>query len=108
MRQRLFTAFFILLALALAMGPGPAAAKVNGKFAIALMLPGSLNDGSWNAVAYKAGRQLEATLGIKVTVQEQVKDSDAERVMRGYAAQGYDLIIGHTFNWLDQLYKVSK
>lgn len=108
MKRRLFMVLMAGLALALALVPGSAVAKVGGKFAVALMLPGSLNDGSWNAVAYKAGRQLEATLGIKVTIQEQIKDSDAERALRGYAAQGYDLIIGHTFNWLDQLYKVSK
>ena len=99
---------FVTLAFFATMIPGNAIAKVNGKFAVALMLPGSLNDGSWNAVAYRAGKQLETTMGIKVAIQEQIKDSDAERVMRRYASQGYDLIIGHTFNWLDQLYKVSK
>ena len=108
MKRRFLTVVISLLAMAWLMGPGTAVAKVDGKFAVAVVLPGSLNDGSWNAVAYKAGKQLEATLGIKVAIQEQVKDSDAERVIRTYAAQGYDLVIGHTFNWLDQLYKVSK
>lgn len=78
----------------------PATASGDG-LKIAMLLPGTINDGGWNASAY-AGLQLaEERLGAEITYSEKVDASDFEEVFRGYAELGYDLILGHGFQFGD-------
>ena len=106
--KRVFWSILLVIGVFLVVGASSAYAKVDGRFAVALVLPGSLNDGSWNATAYRAAKQLESTLGVKLTVQEHIKPTEVERVFRTFASKGYDIVIGHTFLYLDAILKVAK
>ncbi len=66
---------------------------------VALVLPGSISDGGWNQQAYEGLKQVEAKGGFKTTLSENVKQSDIPQVVRGYADDGYDLVIGHGFQF---------
>jgi basic membrane protein A and related proteins len=68
-------------------------------FRVAMVLPGSIADGGWNQQAYEGLKQLEKTPGYKVAYTENVKQSDIPQVVRGYADDGYDLVIGHGFQF---------
>lgn len=74
---------------------------------VALLTPGSVNDGGWNALAYAGLKQIETTMGAKVDQQEasgtQIKDA-----MRAYAQKGYDLIFGHGFEYNSVALEVAK
>ena len=65
---------------------------------VALVLPGSITDGGWNQGAYEGLKALEAK-GFKITFTENVAQAAIPQVVRGYADDGYDLIIGHGFQF---------
>ena len=74
---------------------------------VALMLSGPISDMGWNASAYEGLEQAEKDFGIETAYQESIAQSDIEEVFRGYAQQGYDLIIGHGFQFADTALKVA-
>jgi len=60
---------------------------------IALLLPGSANDGSFNQKGYNALLHLK-DLGYEVTYSEKVSAADQLQSLREYAGMGYNIIIG--------------
>jgi basic membrane protein A len=86
--------------------PATLAAPAEKEMMVALLLPGSINDAGWNASAYKGLKEIEA-MGIKTAYTESVPLSDMEAAFRGYAEQGYTLIIGHGFEFSDAALKVA-
>lgn len=68
---------------------------------VAMLLPGNINDHGWNAEAYLGLTTIESELGAEIAFSEKVDASDYEEVFRGYAELGYDLIIGHGFQFGD-------
>jgi basic membrane lipoprotein Med (substrate-binding protein (PBP1-ABC) superfamily) len=74
----------------------PAAKPVEGKFKMGLLTPGSVNDQGWNTMAYNALKQVEKDLGAEVANVELKQDpASYEKAFRDFAAQGYQLILGH-------------
>jgi len=65
---------------------------------IALVLPGSIADAGWNAHAYQALQELAAQ-GYETAYTESCPIPDMEAALRTYAEEGYDLIIGHGFEF---------
>ncbi len=84
---------------------GESQADISG-MKLALILGGSAKDGSWNEAGAEGATGLES-LGVEVVIAEQIPDPDAERVIRQYAEQGFDLIIGHSFNHQDAIFTVA-
>ena len=78
------------------------------RFRVALLLTGAIDDQGWNASAYNGLLAIKKELGYEVAFAEKLGAPDYEEVMRGYAAQGYDLIIGHAFAFLDPAKKLQK
>jgi basic membrane protein A and related proteins len=74
-------------------------ANAADNFRVAMVLPGSIADGGWNQQAYEGLQKLDGTPGFKVAYTENVKQSDIPQVVRGYADDGYDMIIGHGFQF---------
>jgi len=92
--RRVLTGVVVAGALALPVRPAAAA-----DIKVALVLPGSISDGGWNQQAYEGLKQIEKKGGFKTTLSENVKQSDIPQVVRGYADDGYDLVIGHGFQF---------
>jgi basic membrane protein A and related proteins len=65
---------------------------------VALVLPGSITDGGWNQGAYEGLKALEAK-GFKIAFTENVAQAAIPQVVRGYGDDGYDLIVGHGFQF---------
>ncbi len=74
---------------------------------VALLLPGSANDKSWNQYGYDALMQVKSELGAEVAYSENVTNTDLQTALRDYASQGYDVIIGHTGSFEDDMIKVA-
>lgn len=81
---------------------------VKDTFKVALLLPGTVDDQGWNALAYEGLKRIESELGAEIAFMEQVAPSDIEQVFRGYALEGYDLIYGHGFEFGDGAMKVAQ
>jgi basic membrane protein A len=68
-------------------------AKGPGDLKMVLILPGPINDQSWNAINYSGLQKCNASLGTKMEYVENVQASDYESTFRNYAERGYDLIM---------------
>jgi len=83
-------------------GAGPAA-----KFRVGLITPGSVADAAWNAGAYAGLSWIRDSLGVQVSHLEARTPAEQEEALRTYAAQGYDLVFGHGFEFQGAAERVS-
>ena len=75
---------------------------------IALVLPGEINDLSWNQQMYEGAVALqEEGLVSEVLYTELVPEGDSEGAIRGYAEDGSDLVVAHSFGYGDTAKAVS-
>lgn len=97
----------LVAALVVALLAG-APADAQKPYRVALLLTGAIDDMGWNASAYTGLLAVQKQLGVEVAYAEKLAASDYEEVMRGYAAQGFDLIIGHAFAFGDPAARLQK
>jgi basic membrane protein A len=62
---------------------------------VAMILPGPVSDGGYNAAAAAGMKQAEEKYCIESAISENVPLADEAKVTQGYAADGFDVIIGH-------------
>lgn len=67
--------------------------KAPGDYKIVLILPGPINDQSWNATNYAGLEACNKELGTRIEYVENVQASDYEATFRNYAERKYDLIL---------------
>src|SRR5574338_1275163 len=111
--HRLSTAFHILLA-ATVLGCGGVSDRsassdsVRAKpFRVALLTPGPISDQSWNGGAYQGLLRVRDSLGASVSHIQTKTPAEFEEQFRQYGAQGYDLVIGHGFEFQDAARRVG-
>lgn len=78
---------------------------------IAVVLPGKVDDVSWNQALYDGMRKIEKEMGdaVKVTYVEEVYEvADIEPALMDFASSGYDLIFGHGFQFMEPIIKVAE
>lgn len=72
----------------------------------AMLLPGSINDQSWNAQGFAGLNQLK-TLGYEIAYSENVPAADHVEAMRDYARRGFTVVIGHSGRFLSAAQRVG-
>ena len=72
----------------------------------AFLLPGSINDQSWNAQGYQGAEKLKA-IGWDVAYTENVPAADMVEALRDYARKDYNVVIGHTGRFLSAAQRVG-
>jgi basic membrane lipoprotein Med (substrate-binding protein (PBP1-ABC) superfamily) len=77
------------------------------RFRVALLTPGSISDGGWNAGAYEGLVRVRDELGAEISQVETRTPADFEEGFRDYASQGYALVFGHGFEYQDAAAKVA-
>lgn len=77
-------------------------------FKAALVMPGSINDGSWNETGYESLMRAEKELGIEVAYSERVAHADQMSHLNDYARRGYDVVMGHGGEFLDSIQRAAK
>ncbi len=83
--------------------------KADDTFKVGLLSPGSVNDQGWNQIAYDALLKIEAELGAEISyVELEQNPASFEKAFRDYASQGYDMVLGHGFEFQDAAQTVSK
>ena len=93
-----------VLSCALGMSLAPLGASAQDKAAV--LLPGSINDQSWNAQGYAGVLGLKEK-GWDVAYSENVQPADMAQALQDYARKGYTLIIGHTGRFLSPMQLVG-
>ncbi len=86
----------------------PALASAENKAAkVALLLSGVIADGGWGQLAYEGLKSLDNRPGFKTAYAENISQAQIPQVARGYADDGYDLVIGHGFEFGSPLLDVA-
>jgi basic membrane protein A len=94
------TAFLVAL-VACSAPAAPAGIRVG------LITPGSIADAAWNSGAYEGLKQIHDSLGLAISHVEARTPSEQDEALRAYAAQGYDLVFAHGFEFQDAAERVS-
>jgi basic membrane lipoprotein Med (substrate-binding protein (PBP1-ABC) superfamily) len=111
--HRFSTTFHILLAVAVLACAGDADRSAradsaqNKSFRVALLTPGPISDQSWNGGAYQGLLRVRDSLGAQISHIQTKTPAEFEEQFRQYGAQGYDLVIGHGFEFQDAAKRVG-
>lgn len=112
-----------LIALALSAGCAPAASPTataggdsksasGGEFRVALVTTGPRTDGGWNAGAFKGLDEVKSELGLSdkdvASVDNQKSAGEQEESLRAFAAQKYNVVIGHGHEYDEIAHKIEK
>lgn len=74
-----------------------------------LLVPGSVSEEGWNRIGFNALKGVEEQLGAKISyVELQQNPASFEKAFRDYASQGYQVILGHGFEFQDAALDVSE
>ena len=77
------------------------------KVRVGLITPGSIADAAWNSGAYQGLLRIRDSLGLAVSHVEARTPAEQTEALRTYAAQGYDLVFAHGFEFQDPAERVS-
>ncbi|HWQ99091.1 MAG TPA: BMP family protein [Clostridia bacterium] len=78
------------------------------KIKVALILPGSISDASWNAGAYNGLQYLAANRDdVEVAYVENIGSDQEEATLTSYAEEGYDLILAFGSEFTANILKVA-
>jgi len=75
---------------------------------VALVLPGPITDGTFNSAAYQGIKKAESKYNLKISVQENTDLAKIEAALRSFAKAGYDVIIGHGYQFAEPALKIHK
>lgn len=87
--------------------PPTAAPAEEKKMRVALVLIGPISDGSFNGMAYEGLMAIEKELGLEVAYAESVPPAEFDETYRGFSEEGYDIIIGHGFEFGEPAAKIA-
>jgi len=74
---------------------------------VGLITPGSIADAAWNSGAYAGLQRIHDSLGVTVSHVEARTPAEQDEALRTYAAQGYQLVFAHGFEFQGPAERVS-
>jgi basic membrane protein A len=83
------------------------AAPAAEKPKVAVLMAVGCDDSGWGTPGCEGIKQAAQQHGLEYSISEKVAVADAEAAVRDYAARGYDLIIGHGFQFGDAIKVVA-
>lgn len=84
------------------------AAATDKTYRVAMCLSGAANDMGWCQVAYEGLKLLESEYGCEIAYTENLTPDDIEAAFADYAANGYDVVIGHGYEFGDPAIEVAE
>lgn len=98
-----------LLAVSLlAASCGGGGGRDDATFRVAVLLTGPVSDDGWNASAWEGAERIRDELGAEIAKVESLDKSRFEENLRQFAAEGWDLVIGHAYEFQDATLRVAK
>src|SRR6516162_1490609 len=77
-------------------------------FGVALLTPGPVSDGGWNAAAYEGLELIKTRLGAETALVQTTSPADFEDSFRDFASRGFNLVFAHGFEYTDAALKVAQ
>lgn len=84
-----------------------AAPQAHTGIRVGLITPGSIADAAWNSGAYAGLQRIHDSLGVAISHVEARTPAEQDEALRSYAAQGYDLVFAHGFEFQAPAERVS-
>lgn len=107
--RRATKATAVVLTAAMAMMAATAVNAEDAKqYKVALCLSGAANDMGWCQSAYEGLQLLESDYGCEIAYTENLTADDIEAAFADYAANGYDVVIGHGYEFGDPAIEVGE
>lgn len=78
-----------------------------GETKVVLLLSGGIADGGWGQLAYEGLKSLDGKPGFKTAYAENISQAQIPQVARGYAEDGYTLVIGHGYEFGSPLLEIA-
>ncbi|MBI2207098.1 MAG: BMP family protein [Candidatus Rokubacteria bacterium] len=97
----------LLVVLVTAVLFGSPAPAVGQQQKMAMILPGPVEDGDFNALGYNALKEVGKTYKLETSHSERVAVADAERVAREYINSGYRIVAFHGGQFLTTAQKLA-
>jgi basic membrane protein A len=95
--------YTVVLVSLLACAPRPSSGGVR----VGLITPGSVADAAWNSGAFAGLQRIHDSLGLEVSHVEARTPAEQDEALRSYAAQGYELVFAHGFEFQAPAERVS-
>ncbi len=77
-------------------------------FKVGMLLPGSISDQGWNALAHDGLKAIETELRAEIDYVESLTPAEWEADFRAYAMDGYRLIFGHGYEYQEAAIAVAQ
>lgn len=74
---------------------------------VGLITPGSIADAAWNSGAYAGLQEIHDSLGLAISHVEARTPAEQDEALRSFAAQGYELVFAHGFEFQGPAERVS-
>ncbi|PIE32340.1 BMP family ABC transporter substrate-binding protein [candidate division KSB3 bacterium] len=103
MRKGLFVSLICLAMIAMSLGVFAEEKPLKAAF----VYVSAVGDHGWSYAHDLARKYMEEELGIETAYTESVFGPDIERVIRGYAQKGYDMIFTTSFEYMDPTIEVA-
>ena len=75
---------------------------------VALCASGAVNDGGWNQTAYEGAQKACEKYGYELSYAENLSAADITQAFADFASDGYDIIIGHGYEFGDPALEVAE
>lgn len=82
--------------------------KKEGGKKVALLVSGAVNDQGWNQTAYEGAKKACEKYNCELAYSENLGTADIAAAFTDYAAAGYDVVIGHGFEFGDPALEVAE
>jgi basic membrane protein A len=77
-------------------------------FRVALLTPGPVSDGGWNAAAFEGLQLIKSKLGAETALVQTRSPADFDDSFRDFASRGFELIFAHGYEYTDEALTVAK
>jgi basic membrane protein A len=86
----------------------PAILRAQTRLKVGLVLPGPITDGTFNSAAHQGIVKAQAKFPIDVSIRENTDFAQIAEALLGYAREGYDVVIGHGFQFAEPVTEIHK
>lgn len=99
----------IIVAVSLVLMPLVSHAQARDNIKVALVLPGPVTDGTFNSAAAQGIKRAQQKYpNIQVSIRENTSVAESQEALAAYARDGYDVVIGHGFQFADPAKRIHK
>lgn len=77
------------------------------KYKVAVLLPGSMNDGGWSTMGYESAKAAAEAIGAEFSYTETKSPQDAIDALTDYGERGFTIVFCHSYDYQDACKKVA-